>query len=187
MKLHKPGLHLLHYFQHSYLLQKSPLGSTLSGFPRAMFQSPSTTLQKATWSGVSQQFLTNLVPIGLNYSYNCNDETLCPKASQRGKGLLGLHFHSTAHRWWKSGQEVNREGIWRQELKSPLWMLLLPCLSWLAQPSRKVFEQPAQGWHSYSVLHQWIVKKMPYSEIWRRLFISWGSLLQLMLACFKLT
>ena len=54
------------------------------------------------------------------------------KASWRGKGLFGLHFHIAVHIEGSQDRNTNRTGTWKQELMQRPWRDGTP--NWLAQP-----------------------------------------------------
>lgn len=105
--------------------------------------------------------------------------TMTKKTSWGRKDSFGLPFHITSHHWRKSGQEPTQgrnpeAGTDAEAMKG---YCLLTCFPWLAHP---VPYRTQAGHHP-----QWaepfpcqsLNKKMPYSWILWKHFLSWGSLL----------
>jgi len=66
----------------------------------------------------------------------------------RGKGLFGLHFHTTVHHWRKSGQEL-KVRTWKQELMPSTRVLLTGFFNLLSYISQ---DHPLKGGIAHSNL-----------------------------------
>jgi len=70
------------------------------------------------------------------------------KTTWRRKGLFGLHFHSTAHRWRRSGQELTQEleaGADAEAMEGAAHWLASPGL--LSLLSYRTRDHQPRGWH----------------------------------------
>jgi hypothetical protein len=87
--------------------------------------------------------------------------------------LFGWHFHITVHHGRKPGQELKQ--LLEQELcKGHGKMLLAPhgllsLLSYRAQDPCSRMAPPTMGW---TLPHQSLIKKIPYSQILWRHFLN---------------
>lgn len=116
------------------------------------------------------------------YSCYCCDETLT-KARWGGKMLFDLYLYIIIHYWKTSGQKLEHDRILEPgDLTEAVEVCcVLDCCAWLIHPA--FLENPGSAakngttHNGMEIPSQSLIKKMQYSQILWKHFLSWGSIL----------